>query len=190
MALGELVVAAGHIELRIALLAGALLGLPNQRVGIYLFGRQDSSRALGIVKDAVKLLPEGDARTRVEQWRCDAAAAYQERNAAIHGTIVLDPSAGGGTGSQSIGGSMDLPMTLYRCRSTTCRSWPRDWPISLRCSMKRSAPFSFATCLTRGRCSANHSPGCRNSFRSRRRDHESRYEGHEDCWPARCDHRR
>ena len=92
--LGALVVAAGQIELRVPLLAGALLGLDQQRVGIYLFGRQNTSRGLDVISDALKVTAECEAKERAASWAGRVRAAYRERSAVIHGTFGRDANGG------------------------------------------------------------------------------------------------
>jgi hypothetical protein len=89
-ALGALVIAAGQIELRVPLLAGALLGLTEQRVGIYLFGRQNTSRGLEVIADALNVTADCEAKSQAASWARRVKAAYKARSGVIHGTFGHD----------------------------------------------------------------------------------------------------
>lgn len=104
--LGALVVAAGQIELRVPLLAAALLGIERQRVGIYLFGRQNTARGLEAIGEALQVTPGCEAKEQATSWLNQVRSAYQRRNTVIHGTFGNDEDGqlGSATLSRSLTG--------------------------------------------------------------------------------------
>lgn len=74
------------IELRLGLLAAAVLGLP-QRIGLFLLARENADRLTQRVKDALAITEECAAREQAAAWVTDVLAAWRRRNEVIHSQI-------------------------------------------------------------------------------------------------------
>jgi hypothetical protein len=81
--LGRMAVGGAALELRASLIAAAALGLP-QRTGMYLLGRETTSRTFDHAAEALRAAPASDARDLALRWIADSRTAYQNRNRLLH----------------------------------------------------------------------------------------------------------
>jgi hypothetical protein len=91
--IGRAAQSGARLELRLSVLAGALLALP-QRTGIFILGRESASRLFTILNKTVAIIEEADVRERLCSWLASARQTYERRNGVIHAQILHDPNTG------------------------------------------------------------------------------------------------
>jgi hypothetical protein len=104
--IGRVSLGGAALELRASLLAASALGLP-QRIGIFLFGRENASRSFQRAREALQAAPDCEGRGVALEWIADAQTQYTRRNQILHGVVA---DRGDGTlARMSLSGSLSGP---------------------------------------------------------------------------------
>jgi len=82
-----------QLEFRLSMLTAALLALP-QKTGIFMLGRESTSRLFGTLRKILAAITEPKAKAEIENWLKRSQAAYERRNALIHSIINHDSQTG------------------------------------------------------------------------------------------------